>query len=95
VDWRDSSRHQATFRAEAGSWQRVITDFLRRTGNLKLAQMLAGHADIDHREDLRPSPYNRPQDRATGAERGRHMTMSHLQGLWRRRESNPRKISNG
>jgi integrase len=46
VDWRDSSRHQATFRAEAGSWQRVITDFLRRTGNLKLAQMLAGHADI-------------------------------------------------
>jgi integrase len=24
----------------------AITDFLRRTGNLKLAQMLAGHADI-------------------------------------------------
>jgi integrase len=23
-----------------------ITEFLRRTGNLKLAQMLAGHADI-------------------------------------------------
>jgi hypothetical protein len=74
VDWRDSSRHQATFRAEAGSWQRVITDFLRRTGNLKLAQMLAGHADIDDREHLRPSRYNRPQDRATGAERRRHMT---------------------
>jgi integrase len=24
----------------------AITEFLRRTGNLKLAQMLAGHADI-------------------------------------------------
>jgi hypothetical protein len=24
----------------------AITDFLRRSGNLKLAQMLAGHADI-------------------------------------------------
>jgi integrase len=24
----------------------AITDFLRRTGSLKLAQMLAGHADI-------------------------------------------------
>jgi len=24
----------------------AITDFLRHTGNLKLAQMLAGHADI-------------------------------------------------
>jgi integrase len=24
----------------------AITDFLRRTGNIKLAQMLAGHADI-------------------------------------------------
>lgn len=24
----------------------AITDFLRKTGNLKLAQLLAGHADI-------------------------------------------------
>jgi integrase len=32
----------------------AITEFLRRTGNLKLAQMLAGHADIGtHGQHLR------------------------------------------
>lgn len=38
----------------------AITDFLRRTGNLKLAQMLAGHADIGTTAHLRPSGHDRP-----------------------------------
>jgi site-specific recombinase XerD len=32
----------------------AITEFVRKTGNLKLAQMLAGHADIGTTANISP-----------------------------------------
>ena len=49
----------------------AITDFLRRTGNLKLAQMLAGHADIGTTANIYAHPgHDRPRSRPEGAGRG-------------------------
>jgi integrase len=49
----------------------AITEFLRRSGNLKFAQMLAGHADIGTTANvLRPPRHDRSRDRAPGARRG-------------------------
>ena len=44
--WQEPSVDDRDHRAAAGQEGRLEDDFLRRTGNLKPAQMLAGHADI-------------------------------------------------
>jgi hypothetical protein len=66
----------------------AITGFLRDTGDLKLAQMLAGHARyVETQQDRqgRPAGQRRPQDQSR----------SQPAGEWRRRESNPRKVPLG
>jgi integrase len=75
----------------------AITDFSRRTGNLKLAQMLAGHADIGTRTStptLTPATSRRRYARSTrrrdDPSESFRPKCPHLRGLWRRRESNPR-----
>jgi hypothetical protein len=53
----------------------AITNFLRSSGNLKLAQMLAGHADIGTTANIFAHlDTRRPRDCAQGAVRGREMT---------------------
>jgi integrase len=74
----------------------AITEFLRDTGNLKLAQMLAGHAAHRHdREHLRAPGHERFRKRPAPQEplvKNSPTGNPHLQGEWRRRESNPRNV---
>ena len=76
-----------------------IANFLRSTGNLKLAQTLAGHADIGttaniyaHLDTSDLETALRALNEETTCPTGIVPTgKPDLQGRWRRRESNPRR----
>jgi integrase len=78
----------------------AITEFLRRSGNLKLAQLFAGHADIGTTANIYAHLDTTDLETALRALEIRRMAVAivptgnpDLHNLWRRRESNPRPRS--